>query len=362
MREFPDDFDEHVDKPKPAHSIGLRMVRVIEVAARPVQWLWLGRLALGKLTLLGGSPNAGKTTIECDMAARLSKGIPWPDGSGSPTPGSVVMLSAEDAIDDTLRPRLEAVGADLRRVHVIKSVVEANGKNRSFDLQQDLLQLRGAIAQIGDVQLVSFDPITAYMGGDIDSHRTTDVRAVLEPVANFADEVRVAILGITHPPKAAQSNAINSFTGSLAYIAAARLGFIAIEEPETERRLLLAVKNNLGPLPAGLGYSIEACELPSGIVTSRIAWDGRPVTITATEALQAANATAKRDKLKDAIAFLEEQLANGPVPVTELFRVAEEWEIAEKTLRRAGYKLCVTKEKTGFQGAWTWALPQEEAQ
>lgn len=243
------------------HSVGspsLRIVRVADVQPRAVEWLWPGRLALGKLTLLGGNPGTGKSTISCDISARISGGIPWPDG-GTPERGTVLILSAEDAIDDTLRPRLEAAGADVDRVHVIQSVPEPSGKERSFSLQDDLARLRSTVTDLGDVRLVILDPITSYMGGSIDSHRTTDVRSVLEPLARFADETRLAVLAITHPPKAAQGNAMNSFTGSLAYVAAARIAFIAIEEAETERRLLLPVKINVGAMPPGLGLRPREC-------------------------------------------------------------------------------------------------------
>lgn len=341
-------------------SSGLRLTRVADVEARPVEWLWPGRLALGKLTLLGGNPGTGKSTILYDASARITKGIPWPDGTRAPL-GSVIVLSAEDAIGDTIRPRLEAAGADLNRVHVIEAVTGSNGTDRTFSLQEDLTRLRNAVAQVGDVVLVTLDPITSYMGGSVDSHRTTDVRAILEPFARFAEEMRVAGLAVTHPPKAAQGRAINSFTGSLAFVAAARMAFITIEEPETERRLLLPVKNNLAAMPAGLGYGIEQIDLPSGIGASRVVWDGQPVTVTAGEAIKAVEGGTSKDKVKEAKTFLREQLAAGPVAVNEVFRIAEEWEIAEKTLRRAADKLGVVKEKASFQGGWTWALPDREA-
>lgn len=340
---------------------GLRMVCVADVEPRAIKWLWPGRLGTGKLTLLGGNPGTGKSTIACDISARVSRGIPWPDG-GTPQLGTVLILSAEDAIDDTLRPRLEATGADLQRVHVIQAVPQPNGNERTFNLQDDLVLLRTAVAYIGDVRLLILDPITSYMGGSVDSHRTTDVRAVLEPLARFADEMKVAVLAITHPPKAAQGRAINSFTGSLAFVAAARMAFITIEEPETERRLLLPVKNNLVAAPVGLGYGLEDFELPSGIGTSRVTWDGQPVTVSATEAIKAAEGNKSKVKIKEAMTFLKEQLADGPVAVSELFRVAEEWEIAEKTLRRACDKLGVVKDKdkANFHGGWAWSLPGHE--
>jgi putative DNA primase/helicase len=113
-----------------------------------------------------------------------------------------------------------AAGADLGRINVIQAVRE-EGRERSFNLTKDLGQLRLYIQAVGNVGLIIIDPVTAYMGS-IDSHRTTDVRAVLEPLARFAEESDIAILGISHPPKATQSKAIHAVTGSLAFVAAAR--------------------------------------------------------------------------------------------------------------------------------------------
>ena len=152
------------------------IVRVGDVEPLAVDWLWRGYLAKGKLTIIAGDPGLGKTQVALDMAARISVHARWPDGEAAPS-GSVIILSAEDGVADTIRPRLELAGADLLRIHVLTSVVESDGAQRSFNLQADLATLGQAIEERRDVTLVIIDPITAYMGM-IDSHRTTDVRAV----------------------------------------------------------------------------------------------------------------------------------------------------------------------------------------
>src|SRR5260370_36421057 len=104
---------------------------------------------------------------------------------------------------------------------------------------------------MGDVALIIIDPYR----GKIDGHQTVDVRTVLEPLAAFAEKHDIAVLAISHPPKATQSKALHAVTGRLAFVAAARLVFIATREPQTERRLFLPVKNNLRPRAAGLRSS-----------------------------------------------------------------------------------------------------------
>jgi putative DNA primase/helicase len=303
------------------------------------------------------APGEGKTQIKCDIAARISTGGLWPDGGRAPC-GSIVMLSAEDPIKDVLRPRLEAAGADLRRVVVLESVVEKDGRGRSFNLQGDLDKLARAINQIGDVALVTLDPITAYMGSGIDSHRTTDVRGVLEPLAKFAEEMNVSVLCISHPPKATQSTAINSVTGSLAFTAAPRMVLVATKDIATDRRLLLPVKNTFGALPPGLGYRIAERTITKNIVAPHVVWDNEPVTMSADEAIREA-ASGKSGKLAEAKEFLREELADGPKGAETIIAAAARLEISERTLRRARKDLkIVPRHDPDFKGGWLWELPK----
>jgi putative DNA primase/helicase len=171
-----------------------------------INWLWSNRLARGKLTLLSGPSEKVKSQISIDLAARLSRGTEWPDGDPVPLVGSAIILSSEDAISDTIVPRLAAAGADLTKIHCL-SFVKTNGVSRTFSLQTDLRLLGEKIREIGDVSMVIIDPITSYMGGKgkVDSHRTTDVRGVLEPLQQFAEQFHIAGLLISHPQKATAS-------------------------------------------------------------------------------------------------------------------------------------------------------------
>jgi putative DNA primase/helicase len=339
-------------KPRTSSATVLRTVCVADVEAVPIDWVWFGRLARGKLTMLSGDPGIGKSQMAIDIAARITMGDNWMDAGRAPQ-GNVVILSAEDAIKDTLRPRLEVAGAELRRVHVMEAAVQ-DGKERSFNLQSDLESLRVKLADIGEVVLVIIDPITSYMG-HIDSHRTTDVRAVLEPLARFAEETNIALLAISHPPKATQTKAIYAVTGSLAYVAAARFAFVVVEEPETERRLLLCAKTVAAP-PNGIGFRLVQSHTEKGILASSVAWDNAPVTLTANEAVRAGSAGS--GKLAEAIEFLNDELAGDPVSADEIGAKAIRMDISEATLRRARKVLNVVAAKEGFQGKWLWSLPK----
>ncbi len=157
--------------------------------------------------------------------------------------------------------------------------------------------------------------------------------------------------------KSHQANAIHAFTGSLAFVAVARLVFVVTEEPETDRRLLLGVKNNLGPKGTGIGYRIGTKLVSQDIIAPYIQWDDAPVDVTANQAL-AANAAALRDggALEEAREFLRELLANGPVAASDGVEGARAHGISTRTLERARRELGVKVEKSGFEGGWSWKL------
>jgi putative DNA primase/helicase len=344
-----------------AHE-ALNVSLVEDIESQAVSRMWPGRLARGHVTLMAGAPGDGKSQISCDVTARITTADVWPDGGRAPF-GSVIMLSAEDGVKDVIRPRLEAAGADLKKVRVINAARSKDGSERTFDLQTDIASLRQLVAKIGDVALVILDPITSYMGTKIDSHRTTDVRSVLEPLSRFAEETGISVLAISHPPKAAQGKAINSVTGSLAFVAAARMVFITASEPETKRRLLLSVKNNLGAPSPGLAYSMEQRIISKGIIGSRIRWDSAPVKITADDAMRLSNSDGGR-KVAEAKAMILEALSAGAMSAEALDDVAENEDISVATMRRARTELRkagkITKAKTGFEGGWEWSICEDD--
>jgi hypothetical protein len=334
-------------------EVVLTYQRAADVTMKAVDWLWTGRVARGKVTLLAGDPGLAKSQVTLDIAARISTGERWPDG-GTAAHGSIIILSAEDAADDTIVPRLGAAGADLSRIHLLTAVKE-NGKRRTFNLEADIHRLREKRQALGDLTLCIIDPITSYMG-KIDSHRTTDVRAVLEPLASFAEAEGLAFLALSHPPKAVQAKAINNVTGSLAFVAASRIVLLAINEPGTDRHLLLSVKNNLAPLAPGLGYHIAQRIVGPGIVAPHIVWDATPVRMTADELLAAGH--EDDNAIREAREFLADMLMDGPMPTATVEERAVTHGISDRTLGRARKLLGVKSTKTGFEGGWELSLPK----
>jgi hypothetical protein len=333
-----------------------------DVTPEPVEWLWPGRVALGKLTLIAGEAGLGKSQLSIAMAAAITIGGEWPCGEGRAPEGTVIILSAEDGAADTIVPRLMAAGADRERVELASAVRDEKSR-RSFDLSADLALLDRKISEIGDVRLIIIDPISSYLGPKVDAHVNAAVRGVLEPVSEMAARLRIAIVAITHPPKGTGTTAINRFIGSIAFVAAARAAFMVTRDAEDEiRRLFLPVKNNLAPLGKGLAFRLEQRLVADGIVGSSVAWETETVTITADQALQAADDRGGGGGAgADAEEFLREALAGGAVAVIDLNADAKEAGLSWATIRRAKDRLGVVakRESHGRDGGgrWTWAMP-----
>jgi hypothetical protein len=318
----------------------LSVRRASDIAARPIAWLWPGRIGIGKLCLIAGVPGVGKSQFAAFLAAAVTGNQPLPCAEGIAPQGSVIILSAEDDESDTIRPRLDAAGADPARVLIVSSVhIDDGNKRKAFNLQADLALLEQQIAAAPDVRLVVIDPISSYLGR-VDSHNNTDVRIVLEPLAELAARLRVAVVAITHFSKGSATRAADRVIGSIAFIAAARSAFMIAADPnDAERRLLVPVKNNLAKVSGGLAFRIGERAVGNNIIASRIEWQSDRVTETADDIL-AANAERTSDR-SDAENFLIEMLGRGENPVTDLMAAAEHAGIPFIAVRRAKKKLRV---------------------
>ena len=202
------------------------LVSLGAVEPAPVRWLWPGYIPLGKLTVLDGDPALGKSTLLLDLAARVSTGAPMPDGS----PGlhaSVCLLSAEDALADTIRPRLAAAGADLARVHALTAVHGPAGQgSRPPVIPRDLPLLRRTLQETHS-RLLLIDPLMAYLGRGVDSSRDQDVRRCLHLLSDVAHEAPCAMLLLRHLSKASIRRALYRGGGSIGVrsVRSVRTGF-----------------------------------------------------------------------------------------------------------------------------------------
>ena len=281
-REKPDRDSRAPSSPKANGGI-LISRRASEIPPEAINWLWPQRIALGKLSLIAGQPGSGKSQVATYTAAIVSSGGTWPTGEAC-QPSDVLFLSAEDDPADTIRPRLEACGANLDRVHIVEAVRDQRSE-RPFDLNRDIEALAAGLAMHPSVKLIDIDPISAYLGRT-NSHNNAEVRATLAPLAKLAVDHRVAIVAVTHLNKSLTPDPLTRVMGSTAFIAAVRSAHLVEKDKvNPERRLLLPLKSNISQGGLGLAFRLVTHVFPSGIETSRVVWEPKPVMITASEAL-----------------------------------------------------------------------------
>jgi putative DNA primase/helicase len=344
--------NDWTNKPEPL-MVAIRMDTVQPV---PIQWLWPLRIALGKVTLIAGDPGLGKSMLTTTFAAHVTQGAQWPVDSSDCPKGDVIMLSAEDDPGDTIRPRLDASGANVNHVHVLTMVKDmdkdGNLKDRSFNLAKDIEGLGNLLRQTPDCRLITIDPISAYLGGT-DSHNNADIRALLTPLAAMASKHKVAIVVVTHLNKSSQANALYRASGSLAFVAAARAVYSVVKDPEDpDRRLFLPIKNNLGDDKTGFAYQIITADNDAPVIE----WEPDSVEITLEEMADAVTERKKRpvEQVKN---WLESLLSGGEVLQKAVKEQAEVHEYSWRTVQRAKKDLGVISSKHRFDGQWTWKMP-----
>ena len=319
-----------------------------------VKWLWYGRIPYGKLTVLDGDPGLGKSTMLLDIAARLTTGTPMPGEKVSSEKASVLLLSAEDGLGDTIAPRLIAACADLTRVIARMTVRDDKGE-RLPEIDTDIATLNHDIELYG-AKLVIIDPLMAYLSSNKSANKDQDVRRVLAPLSAVAERTGAAIIVIRHLNIAQGNDAIYRGGGSIGIIGAARSGLLVAkdqEDPTERRRILASSKCNLAPAPKSIAYHFESAE--NGV--ARIEWEGE-THHTATSLLAGPIDLDEKPALNEACKFLIDTLRNGPSPVSGITKEARSAGISTITLRRAKDILQITASKTGFSPSfWVWDLP-----
>jgi putative DNA primase/helicase len=338
------------------------LVNGADLTPEPVRWLWPDWLALGKLHILAGAPGQGKTTIALAVAATLTIGGRWPDGSRC-SPGNVLIWSGEDDPADTLLPRLIASGADRTRCYFV-SGTRIDGEVEPFDPARDMAALEEQALAIGGIKLLIVDPVVSAVAGD--SHKNTEVRRALQPLVDLGSRLDAAVLGISHFSKGgAGSDPASRVVGSIAFTAVARVVLVAAKvkaedgEQDQDRRILARGKSNIGPDDGGFEYAIEQAEPLPGIHASYVTW-GKSVAGSARDLLaeptEQESTSDSKSAVDAAVAFLLEALADGLTPSKTVQAEAKDAGVSWASCKRASDSLKVVKRK-GDGGLWYWKLP-----
>lgn len=313
----------------------LQMIKMSEIQSKEVAWLWYPFIPYGKLTIIQGNPGDGKTTLVLNIAAKLSKGEGLDSDMKLTEPLAVIYQSAEDGLADTVKPRLEAAGADCENI----SVIDESKKSLSMideRLEEAIIKTKA--------KLLILDPIQAYLGGNMDMNRANEARDITKKLAALAEKYQCAIVLVGHMNKAAGNKAAYRGMGSIDFFAVARsVLLVGRVEGEENIRAVVQIKNNL----AGFGHP-KAFELSE----DGFLWLG-DYEITADEVL--GGIAPKANKLEQAKRLLRKLAeTNNAIQSNEIFNLAEEQNISRRTLENAKKELGVRAKR--INNSWYWEL------
>jgi hypothetical protein len=325
-------------------SVPRRHQRLSDVAPETVHFLWYPYLPLKKVTLLEGDPGQGKSWITAALAASGSSGVALAGGRPS-APFRSLLFTAEDGLADTLRPRLDAMGADCRLIHAIDDCL-------SLAVPEDLATIENAIADT-HARLVVLDPVVAYLGPRTDIYRANEVRSLMAPLTRLAERHGCAIIAVRHLNKTKAGKSIYAGQGSIDFTASARSVLLAGSSPDDPRQhALVHLKSNLAPCGPACGYRID---------DGRFTWTGES-SLAAPDLLAADAPFGAANAEEEARAFLRTTLSDGPLAAATIRAAAREACISETTLKRAKQRERVEVVRKGFgEGSiWIWRYPDQQ--
>lgn len=326
-------------------NVELKLIHMEDVVSKEVEWLWYPYIPYGKITIIEGDPGEGKTTLVLKLAAALSRGLPLPcDDDKEYEPIHIIYQTAEDGIEDTIKPRLVKAGADCSMIRVIDET------DKELSMTDD--RLEQAIIETG-ARLIILDSIQAYIGATVDMHRANEIRPVLKHLGIIAEKHNCAIILIGHMNKASGSKSTYRGLGSIDIQAIARsVLLVARLRDKPNIRIMAHNKSSLAPTGDAIGFEMTE---DNGMVCIG------PYDITIDELLSGNEGRGKK-KLDIAENFIKEYFGtNKVIPSNEIMMEAAKRSIKRNTLLSAKKKLGITSDKEKAEDGtiyWTWVMPE----
>ena len=317
----------------------LKMIKMSDIEAQEIEWLWYPYIAYGKLAIVQGDPGDGKTTLILNLAAKLTKGEGLDENMKVMEPMNVIYQTAEDGLADTVKPRLLQAGADCEKVLVIDE------SEKSLSMLDE--RIEEALIKTG-ARVLILDPIQAYLGSGTDMNRANEVRNMTKRLAALAEKYKCAIILIGHMNKAAGNKAAYRGMGSIDFYAVARsVLLVGRVEGEPNIRAMVQIKNNLAEFGHAKAFRLSE---------EGFRWLG-DYEITADEVLGGyAPKINKLEQAKDLLRELSKELEK--VESNSIYDMAKEQNISKRTLENAKREMGIRAKREN--GSWYWPLNREK--
>lgn len=312
----------------------LRLINMADVEAKKVEWLWYPYIPYEKITIVQGDPGEGKTTFILHLAALLSVGEKLPCDEEKREAVNIIYQTAEDGLEDTIKPRLVEANADCRRIMVIDE-----SENELSMTDERLVE---AIEKTG-AKLIILDPIQAYLGAEVDMHRANEIRSVLKRLGSMAEKYQCAIILIGHMNKASGSKSTYRGLGSIDFQATARSVLLVGRIKENPNvRVIAHDKSSLAPEGKAMAFELNE--------ENGFTWLGH-YDISVEDLLSGAS---RENKLKKAEILLQELLTDGKRLQKDIIARADSENISERIMNQAKKNLGIASRRIDKQ--WYWQL------
>jgi len=328
-------------RPAEQKDVALSVLRMADVLREKVEWFWPPYIPRKKITIIEGEEGLGKSwlTLAIVTANSRGRGLPMCGPFGA---GTSLLMSAEDGLGDTVRPRLEGMGADLDRIFAVDEPLTLDEKG--------ILRLKDAVLE-HKPNLLVIDPLFAYVGGRLDINSANQSRAISARLAAIADEHSLAVVTVRHIGKSrGLGDPRAAGLGSIDWRAAARSVLLAGWDRETNERGFVQTKNNLAEHGPAIGFSL---------VGGEFSWTSS-CSLTFAGILQQSSNESERRAQADVAAVLHDLLSEGGKPATETQREMRAAGFNDYQIRGARERLGVKPRREGFGtgSEWIWALPE----
>jgi hypothetical protein len=356
-------------------KLRLSVVRLSDVQPEEVQWLWEPYLPIGKVTILEGDPECGKSYLSLAIASHVTTGKGLPAYGRAPeqkkTPRNVMLLTGEDGTADTVVPRFLKLGGDSTRVFQIRGIVQTVAdKDVEVSITLDAVaHIEEALKQFHP-ELVVVDPFQSFLGNHVDMHRANEIRPVLDGLAKLATKYGCAVLLIRHLKKDTSGGANYRGLGSIDIYAAARSVLLAGKNPlplktaellgtdasgklkdEKTRCVFAQSKCSLAKSGPAIAYAIQE----SGLTLEGV------VSVTPDDILQIVPKLSEREDVEE---WLTKFLTDGPKAFSEVTQAGKTHNFSARQLSNAAARLGIERKPAGFGKGWLWSIPapkEEEA-